>query len=57
MKYDESYHFITMVTNKRVEVFKYNDTAVIAINTILFYEKRGDYNLKGHILLCLTIFI
>jgi hypothetical protein len=22
MKYDEGYHFITMVTNKRVEIFK-----------------------------------
>jgi putative transposase len=51
LKYDEGYHFITIVTNKRVEVFKYIDTAVIAINTILFYEKRGDFNLKGYIVM------
>jgi len=50
-KYDEGYHFITIVTNKRVEVFKYKDTALIAINTILFYEKRGDFNLKGYIIM------
>jgi putative transposase len=51
MKYDEEYHFITMVINKRVEVFKYKDTAVIGTNTILFYEKRGDFNLKGYIVM------
>jgi hypothetical protein len=51
MKYDEGYHFITMVTNKRVEVFKYRETALIAINTFLFYEKRGDFNLKGYIVM------
>ena len=50
-KYDEGYHFITIVTNKRVEAFKYRDTAVIAINTILFYEKREDFNLKGYIVM------
>jgi REP element-mobilizing transposase RayT len=50
-KYDEGYHFITMVTNKRVEVFQYKDAAVIAINTILFYQKRGDFNLKGYIIM------
>ena len=51
MKYDEGYHFITMVTNKRVKAFKFKDTAMIAINTILFYEKRGDFNLKGYIIM------
>ncbi len=51
LKYGEGYHFITIVKNKRVEVFKYKDTAVIAINTILFYEKRGDFNLKGYIVM------
>jgi hypothetical protein len=51
MKYDEGYHFITMVTNKRVKAFKFKDTAMIAINTILFYEKRGDFNLKGYIVM------
>jgi REP-associated tyrosine transposase len=51
MKYSEGYHFITIVTNKRVGVFKYKDTAIIAINTILFYEKRGDFNLKGYIVM------
>jgi putative transposase len=51
MKYSEGYHFITVVTNKRVEVFKYKDTALIAINTILFYEKRGDFNLNGYIIM------
>jgi hypothetical protein len=50
-KYDEGFHFITVVTNKRVEVFKYKDTAMIAVNTILFYEKRGDFNLKGYIIM------
>jgi REP element-mobilizing transposase RayT len=51
MKYSEGYHFITIVTNKRVEVFKYKDAALIAINTILFYEKRGDFNLKGYVIM------
>jgi REP element-mobilizing transposase RayT len=51
MKYSEGYHFITMVTNKRVKVFKYKDTALIAINTILFYEKRGDFNLYGYVVM------
>ena len=51
MKYSEGYHFITIVTNKRVEVFKYKDTALIAIKTILFYEKRGDFNLEGYIIM------
>jgi putative transposase len=51
MKYDEGYHFITMVTNKRVEAFKHEDIARIAINTILFYEKRGDFRLKGFIVM------
>ncbi|MDH4221037.1 MAG: transposase, partial [Candidatus Aminicenantes bacterium] len=50
-KYDEGYHFITMVTNKRAEVFKYKDTALMAIKTILFYEKRGDFCLKGYIVM------
>jgi hypothetical protein len=50
-KYDEGYHFITIVTNKRVPVFKYKDAAVIAINTILFYAKRGDFNLLGYIIM------
>jgi hypothetical protein len=50
-KYGEGYHFITIVTNKRVEVFKYKDTALIAIKTILFYEKRGDFNLEGYIIM------
>lgn len=50
-KYNEGYHFITIVTNKRVEVFKYKDTALIAINTMLFYEKRGDFSLKGYIIM------
>ena len=51
MKYDEGYHFITMVTNKRVEAFKHKDIARIAINTILFYKKRGDFRLKGFIVM------
>jgi REP element-mobilizing transposase RayT len=51
MKYSEGYHFITIVTNKRVNVFKYKETALIAINTILFYEKRGDFNLKGYMIM------
>jgi REP element-mobilizing transposase RayT len=51
MKYSEGYHFITIVTNKRVEVFKYKDTGLIAINTMLFYEKRGDFSLKGYIIM------
>ena len=50
-KYDEGYHFITIVTNKRVEVFKYKDAALIAIKTILFYEKRGDFSLKAYIIM------
>jgi len=50
-KYDEGYHFITMVTNKRVEKFKYKNTALIAIKTILFYEKRGNFSLKGYIIM------
>jgi REP element-mobilizing transposase RayT len=40
-----------MVTNKRIELFKYKDTALIAINTILFYEKRGDFNLNGYVVM------
>lgn len=51
IKHDEGYHFITMVTNKRVEAFKHEDIARIAINTILFYEKRGDFRLKGFIVM------
>jgi hypothetical protein len=51
MKYSEGYHFITIVTNKRVEVFKYKDAALLAINTILFYEKGGDFNLMGYIIM------
>jgi putative transposase len=51
MKYNEGYHFITIVTNKRVEAFKHQDIARIAINTILFYEKRGDFRLKGFIVM------
>lgn len=51
IKFEEGYHFITMVTNKRIEPFKYRDIAMKAINTILFYEKRGDYKLKGYIIM------
>jgi len=51
MKYSEGFHFITIVTNKRIDAFKYRDTALIAINTILFYEKRGDFDLKGYIVM------
>ena len=50
-RYDEGFHFITMVTNKRVKAFRYKDTATKAVNTILFYEKRGDFNLKGYIIM------
>ena len=50
-KYNEGYHFITMVTNKRVEIFKYKDIAKAAVNTLLFYEERGDFKLKGFIVM------
>ncbi|MBM4350280.1 MAG: hypothetical protein FJ106_10405 [Deltaproteobacteria bacterium] len=50
-KYNEGYHFITMVTNKRVEVFKYKDIAKAAVSTLLFYEQRGDFKLKGFIVM------
>jgi len=50
-KYDEGYHFVTIVTNKRVEVFKHQDIARMAIDTILFYEKRGDFKVKGFIVM------
>ncbi|OGW16407.1 MAG: hypothetical protein A3G93_15715 [Nitrospinae bacterium RIFCSPLOWO2_12_FULL_45_22] len=50
-KYKEGYHFITIVTNKRIEVFKCKDIAMIAVRTILFYEKRGDFRLIGFIVM------
>ena len=50
-KYNEGYHFITMVTNKRVEIFKYKDIAKAAVSTLLFYEQRGDFKLKGFIVM------
>jgi hypothetical protein len=31
-KYSEGYHFITIVTNKRVEVFKYKEIATTAVD-------------------------
>jgi hypothetical protein len=50
-KYDEGFHFITMVTNQRVKAFRYKDTATKAVHSILFYERRGDFNLKGYIIM------
>ena len=50
-KYNEGYYFITIVTNKRVEIFRRKDIAKAAVNTLLFYEGQGDFKLIGFVVM------
>ena len=45
------HRYITIVTNKRVQVFAYREIAKIAMEVILFYERKGGFSLHGFIVM------
>ncbi len=50
-KHEEGYHFVTMVTYQRAQLFKHTLIARKATETIAFYEKRGDIELFGYVIM------
>lgn len=50
-KYEEGYHFVTMVTYQRAHLFKHAPVARKAAEAISFYEKRGDIELVGYVIM------
>jgi REP element-mobilizing transposase RayT len=50
-KFSEGYHFITLVVNQRIPIFKFNSLAKLAMQTLEFYAKRGDYELRGFVIM------
>lgn len=47
----DGYHLITLVTNKRVQVFASKELAKIAMEVILFVERKKGFRLRGFIVM------
>jgi REP element-mobilizing transposase RayT len=46
-----AYRYITITTFKRVQIFAYREIARIAMEVILFYQRKGDLCLHGFIVM------
>ncbi len=45
------YHLVTIVTNRRVQIFASRELARIATEVILFHERKGAFRLRGYIVM------
>lgn len=50
-RYNEGYHFVTLVVNSRIPIFQIEHLAYTSIDTLNFYYHRKDYDLLGYVVM------